>query len=83
MIETARSFLLNEVDDPALNHPELSQEIKNKVQSSKNVVRNLKKIGDLYRYLKRFNHIPSPGGSAVYDKMKALTLLTMEVFSTL
>lgn len=43
MIETARDFTLNDVDDAVLNQPDLSSKIKNKVQSSKNVVRNMKR----------------------------------------
>lgn len=35
MIEQAREFLFNTVDDPALAHPHLNQKIKNKVQNSK------------------------------------------------
>ena len=61
MIEQARNFILKEVDNPALNHPDLNQKIKNKVQNSKNIVNKMKKTGDLYKYLKRFHNTPSPG----------------------
>lgn len=78
MIETAKDFILSTVDDPALQHPNLGQDIKYKVQSSKNIVRNMKKVGDLYRYLIRFQQVPLPGTSSVYDEMKSLNLLTYE-----
>ncbi|MCK1989375.1 hypothetical protein MPH48_14870 [Lysinibacillus fusiformis] len=58
MIEQARNFILKEVDNPALNHPDLNQKIKNKVQNSKNIVNKMKKTGDLYKYLERFHNTP-------------------------
>lgn len=78
MIEQARNFILKEVDNPALNHPDLNQKIKNKVQNSKNIVNKMKKTGDLYKYLKRFHNTPSPGEDEVYDTMKKLGLNTYE-----
>jgi 5-methylcytosine-specific restriction protein A len=78
MIEQAKNYILSQVDDPALQHPDLDKSIKYKIQNSKNVVNHMKKTGDLYAYLSRFNRVPSPGESIVYDEMKKLGLLTYE-----
>lgn len=82
MIEQARNFLFSRVDDPAINNPNLDQKIKNKVQNSKNVVNKIKRVGDLYNYLKRFEIKPKPGENEVYDTMQSLGLETYEdIFS--
>lgn len=78
VIDQARDFVLSQVDDPALAHPELDEEIKGHVRSSKTLVRNFKKTGDLYRYLKRFGTPPAPGKSKVYDSFKILGLMAYE-----
>ncbi|MGG3452275.1 HNH endonuclease signature motif containing protein [Domibacillus aminovorans] len=77
MIETAKDYLINNIYDPALQHPEIG-DIKNHVQSSKTIVKNMKKVGDLYRYLARFQKVPENGESDVYDKLKSLDLITLE-----
>lgn len=78
MIKQARDFILSEVDDPALTNSQLDKKIKGHVQRSKTLVRNFKKTGDLYRYLKRFETHPTPGQSHIYDGLKMLGLKAYE-----
>lgn len=76
----AIEYVINEVEAPALNHPELEKEYKNKVIRSRTIVRNMKRVGDLKKYLQRFETIPVPGslGRPLYDRFKALGLETYE-----
>lgn len=78
LIKKAINFILSTVNDPALASTELSKEIKNNVRSSKIIIERFKKIGDLYRYIKRFEKPPAPGESKVYDNLKKLGLNTYE-----
>lgn len=78
MLEGAKEFLLNKVDEPAMNSSILPQKYKNKVQKSIVKINNFKKIGDLYKYLERFSKKPEPETDEVYDKFKSLNLLTYE-----
>ncbi|MDM5225008.1 NUDIX domain-containing protein [Cytobacillus sp. NJ13] len=79
-IEDAIRFVVEEVEDPALEHPSLEDSLKNKVRRSKTIVHRIKKIGDLYRYLKRFEFVPQVGDPKreLYDRFKALNLKTYE-----
>ncbi|MEC0184600.1 hypothetical protein P4H61_24290 [Paenibacillus peoriae] len=79
-IQQAIQYVIDEVEAPALNHPELEKEFKNKVTRSKIIVRNMKKVGDLQKYLQRFETIPTQGspGRVLYDRFKALGLETYE-----
>lgn len=79
-IEEAIDYVINAVDVPAINHTELEKEFKNRVISSRNVVRNMKRIGDLNKYLERFKHIPVSGTPAaeLYDRFQELQLETYE-----
>ncbi|MBO8164188.1 MAG: NUDIX domain-containing protein [Brevibacillus sp.] len=79
-IEDAINFVVDEVEDPALLHPELEDIYKNKVTRSKTIVQRMKKIGDLKRYLQRFEVIPPIGDPkrALYDRFKELGLKTYE-----
>ncbi|WP_201008721.1 HNH endonuclease [Paenibacillus glycanilyticus] len=80
IIHDAISFVVEEVENPALMHPSLEDEFKNKVTRSKTIVHRIKKIGDLKRYLQRFEIIPPPGDQkrALYDRFKVLGLKTYE-----
>ena len=79
-IEEAIQFVVDEVEDPALEHPLLEDTFKNKVRRSKTIVHRMKKIGDLHRYLKRFEHVAPVGDSKreLYDRFKELQLKTYE-----
>ncbi|MHA6484481.1 NUDIX domain-containing protein [Paenibacillus sp. strain BS8-2] len=79
-ISQAIQFLEDEVDLPALNHPLLEKEYKNKVTRSKIIINRVKKIGDLARYLKRFETVPPVGDDKrkLYDRFKELGLKAYE-----
>ncbi|MGJ7912628.1 HNH endonuclease [Neobacillus sp. LXY-1] len=78
MINEAIDFVLYEVHNPALMHPDLDKSIKNKVQRSKNVIKQMKKIGDIYNYLRKFSEVPIAGERLVYDELKKIGLKTYE-----
>ncbi|WP_317970559.1 NUDIX domain-containing protein [Paenibacillus sp. CCS19] len=80
IIDDAINFVVDEVEDPALLHPNLEDEFKNKVTRSKTIVHRIKKVGDLKRYLQRFEVVPPPGDQkrALYDRFKELGLKTYE-----
>ncbi|MFB3167451.1 HNH endonuclease signature motif containing protein [Neobacillus sp. 179-C4.2 HS] len=78
MIDQAIAFVLTQVHDPALSHPLLEKSIKNSIQRSKTIVKRMKKTGDLYLYLKRFNKEPDTSNREVYEEMKKLGLRTYE-----
>lgn len=79
-IEDAIRYVVEEVEDPALEHPALEDAYKNKVKRSKTIVHRIKKIGDLNRYLKRFEIVPSIGDPKreLYDRLKEFNLKTYE-----
>lgn len=79
-IEDAIRYVVEEVEDPALEHPDLEDAYKNKVKRSKTIVHRIKKIGDLNRYLKRFEFVPPVGDPKreLYDRLKELNLKTYE-----
>ncbi|MEN8698419.1 NUDIX domain-containing protein [Bacillus infantis] len=79
-IDDAIKFVVEEVEDPALDHPNLEDTFKNKVKRSKTIVHRIKKIGDLYRYLKRFEVVPPVGDPKreLYDRFKELNLKAYE-----
>ncbi|MGM0409831.1 MAG: HNH endonuclease [Bacillota bacterium] len=78
MAEEAINFILNEVIEPALNSEALEQKYKNKVQHSKNLIRKFKKVGDLYKYLKRFENSHGSNNDELYNDMKKVGLKTFE-----
>jgi 5-methylcytosine-specific restriction enzyme A len=77
-IDAAIEYVVNEVETPALEHPMLEKEFKNKVTRSKIIVHRMKKVGDLKRYLQRFEFPAKPGVNALYDRFKILGLKTYE-----
>lgn len=79
-IDDAIRFVVEEVEEPALAHPGLEDTFKYKVKRSKTIVQRIKKIGDLHRYLKRFEIVASVGNPkrALYDRFKDLNLKTYE-----
>jgi|GEM_PF-3193639 5-methylcytosine-specific restriction protein A len=72
MVEKAINYLLKEVIDPSLKSKKLEQKYKNKIQNSKNLIRNFNKIGDLYRYLERFQDSHGSGNDDLYKAMKKM-----------
>ncbi|WP_447578326.1 HNH endonuclease [Achromobacter kerstersii] len=74
-IVTAREFIMDRVQRPALSCSNLRPEIKDKVKHSDIWLQKFKRIGDLYNYLARFSEDKS---DAVYLEMKACGLLTFE-----
>jgi len=79
MINEAIQFITSKVHDPALAHPSLPKEIKSKVRSTKIIINNFKRVGDLYKYLSRFsNNLHGGGGREMYDEMTKYGLETHE-----
>lgn len=78
VLEDARNFILDRVDNPALINPKLPKNVEDKVQATKNLMNKFKRVGDLDLYMKRFNQIPAPNESIVYDGLKAAGLKTYE-----
>ncbi|MDF2534444.1 MAG: nuclease [Bacillales bacterium] len=78
MLDQAREYVLSQVHDPALSHPLLDKSIKNSIQRSKTLVNRMRKTGDLYLYLKRFDKAPDASNKKVYEEMKKLGLRTYE-----
>ena len=78
MIKQAINFILSEVDVPALNHPNISNEIKYKVKNTKFRINSFKKIGDLKIYMNRFSDAPKNGNDLVYNALKSKELKTYE-----
>lgn len=79
-INQAINFVIEKVSIPAIEHEELDKKFKDKIKSSKSTIQNMKKIGDLYKYLKRFEYIPTLGTeeSALYERFSELGLETYE-----
>lgn len=79
-INAAINFVIEEVEKPALNEPKLEKKFIGKVARAKTIVERMKKTGDLYRYLKKFEFIPPIGDSnrELYDRFKELNLKTSE-----
>lgn len=79
-IEDAIKYVVEEVEDPALEQPDLEDSFKSKVKRTKILVNRMKKIGDLNRYLKRFEIVPPAGDPKreLYDRLKGLNLKTYE-----
>ncbi|MGF9906130.1 NUDIX domain-containing protein [Brevibacillus porteri] len=79
-IYDAIQFVIDEVEQPALEHPLLEKAFKDKVIRSRTIVRKMKKVGDLYRYLKRFEKVPEINSEKrdLYNRFKFLGLKTYE-----
>lgn len=54
-IDKARNYIRSKVQDPALLHPTLPEEIKRKVKNSNIWLDQFERVGDLIAYLKRFD----------------------------
>jgi 5-methylcytosine-specific restriction enzyme A len=78
MIHEAIDFLISEVDEPALSHPELDKSIKYKVINTKSRIKSFQKVGDLNFYLQRFSTEPTPEKALTYNALKLLNLKTYE-----
>lgn len=74
-IEEAKEFVLKRVQEPALNSPDLAKKIKAQVKHSDIWLRQFKRIGDLYAYLRRFSQDKE---DTVYLEMKKRGLSTFE-----
>ncbi|CAJ1314747.1 NUDIX domain-containing protein [Paenibacillus nuruki] len=79
-INQAINFVLNNVDIPAYQHKDLEKEFKDKIKSSESIIKNMKKVGDLHNYLKRFKNIPvlQTPESKLYERFNELGLETYE-----
>ncbi|WP_074435595.1 hypothetical protein [Oceanobacillus jeddahense] len=79
-INVAINFVIDKVENPALKHPNLEDNYKHKVKHSKTIIQKMKKIGDLHRYLKRFEDVAPIGDPKrkLYDRFKELGLKTSE-----
>ncbi|PFL57175.1 endonuclease [Bacillus cereus] len=78
MIKKAIDFVLSEVDVAALNHPEISKEIKYKATNTKVRINSFRKIRDLKIYMNRFSDVPKSGNDLVYKSLKNKGLKTYE-----
>lgn len=72
---SAREFIMDRVQRPALSCSALRPEIKDKVKHSDIWLQKFKRVGDLYSYLRRFSEDKK---DAVYLGMKACGLQTFE-----
>ena len=78
MSNKAIQYILDHVIEPALACDELDKSFKNKVQNSKNLFRNFKKSGDMFKYLQRFKDSHGTGNDDLYNEFKRLGLKTFE-----
>lgn len=78
MSNQAIQYVLDCVIEPALSCNELDKSFKNKVQNSKNLFRNFKKSGDMFKYLQRFKDSHGTGNDDLYNEFKRLGLKTFE-----
>jgi 5-methylcytosine-specific restriction protein A len=74
-IEKARSYIRSKVQDPALQHPNLPEDIKRKVKNSNIWLSQFERVGDLIAYLKRFE---LGSNDPTYQAMHAHGLVTFE-----
>jgi 5-methylcytosine-specific restriction enzyme A len=74
-IDKARNYIRTNVQDPALQHPALSDDIKRKVKNSNIWIDQFERIGDLITYLKRFDLAKN---DPTYQALHALGLKTFE-----
>lgn len=74
-IERARAYIRSEVQQPALQNPSLSKEIRHKVQHSEIWLDQFQRVGDLLAYLKRFDINKN---DPIYIELKKLNLKTFE-----
>lgn len=78
MSNKAIQYILDHVIEPALACDVLDKSFKNKVQNSKNLFRNFKKSGDMFKYLQRFKDSHGTGNDELYNEFKRLGLKTFE-----
>ena len=78
MSNKAIQYIIDNVIDPALECEGLDKKYKNKVQKSKNLFRNFRKSGDMFKYLQRFKDSHGTGNYDLYDQFKLLGLNTFE-----
>lgn len=78
MANKAIQYVIDSVIDPALDCNELDKKYRNKVQNSKNLFRNFRKSGDMFKYLQRFKDGHGTGNDDLYDHFKLLGLNTFE-----
>lgn len=78
MSNRAIQYVLDNVIESALACDELDKSFKNKVQNSKNLFRNFRKSGDMFKYLKRFETSHGTGNDDLYMEFKRLGLKTFE-----
>jgi 5-methylcytosine-specific restriction protein A len=79
LIKTAIEYVLNLVHTPALDHPDLPVDIKNRVRNNKVTIQKFRRVGDLYQYIIRFSR--EHGGSE--DTFNALNDLGLESLETI
>lgn len=75
-VEKAIDFILKEVLDPALDHPEINISIKAAVINTKVWGKKFTRVGDLYLYLSRFDDDSTK--NKVYIELRRLGLKTFE-----
>ena len=74
-IERARAYVRSAVQQPALQNPFLSQEVRRKVRYSEIWLDQFQRVGDLLAYLKRFDVSKD---DPTYIELKKLNLRTFE-----
>ncbi len=79
MIEKAIKDVLDSVIDPALNNRKINKDVKAKIKSTKTLLNNFRKIGDLYTYLSRFKSNNYARG-VVFQNLEKNRLMSFESF---
>lgn len=77
MSKDAIKYVVDSVIDPALNSSNLDKKYKNKIKYLKRVINKIKKEGDLFLYLKRFE-FDSGKNTELINEMKKRKLKTFE-----
>ena len=77
-VDIAINFVLDKVIYPALESNDLDQTYKNKVKNSERLIKNFRKTGDLFKYLKRFQQDHGTNNEDLYNALKSEGLNTFE-----
>ena len=78
MIEQAIEFVISQVHEPALAHPDLPVEIKNKITNNRTTIKSFSKVGDLYQYIRRFSSAGVETNDSVFNALEEHNLRSLE-----
>jgi len=77
-VDKAINFVLDKVIYLALESNDLDQTYKNKVKNSERLIKNFRKTGDLFKYLKRFQQDHGTNNEDLYNALRGEGLNTFE-----